>query len=188
VFQILGVILTSDLSRSSHSAPSHENYWDFFTVGFTSMLNHQHYYTIIVPSKTPPRVCKRCLGSSPTETYSSLKNVQKFRLRICSKQWDLDYDELLSNFSVLTFSHVDYITSSAQCLRSYPSSVFVPRPMCSRFQSNVFFQPFAHANCFLHSLVPSTIPSWNSMPTNITNALTLPAFNKYCIHALIFCK
>jgi len=29
-----------------------------------------------------------------------IENVQKFGLRICSKQWDLGYDELLSNFSV----------------------------------------------------------------------------------------
>jgi len=36
-FKYLVVILTSDL------------YWDFFTVGFTSVLNHQHYYNFIVP-------------------------------------------------------------------------------------------------------------------------------------------
>jgi len=28
----------------------------------------------------------------------------------------------------------------------------------------------------LHSFVPSTIPSWNSLPHNVTNAPTLPAF------------
>ena len=59
-------------------------------------------------------------------------------------------------------------------LISFPPSVFVPRPSICR--SNVYFQPFARTNCFLHSFVPNTISSWNSLPTNVTNALTLPAF------------
>ena len=31
-----------------------------------------------------------------------IENVQKFGLRICTKQWDLGYHELLSNFAVST--------------------------------------------------------------------------------------
>ena len=31
-----------------------------------------------------------------------IENVQKFGLRICAKQWDLGYNELLSNFAVST--------------------------------------------------------------------------------------
>jgi len=31
-----------------------------------------------------------------------IENVQKFGLRICAKQWDLGYDELISNFDVCT--------------------------------------------------------------------------------------
>ena len=109
-----------------------------------------------------------------------IENVQKFGLRICSKQWDLGYDQLLSNFSVPNLQsrrlHHKLCTmfKIIHNLIPFPSSVFVPHP--SRCQSNVFFQPFACTNCFLHSFVPSTISSWNSLPTNITNALTLPAF------------
>ena len=88
----------------------------------------------------------------------------------------------------LTFSHVDYITSSAQCLRLYIiSSLFLHQflyltPVDASLK--YFFQPFAHNNCFLHSFVPSTISSWNSLPPNVTNALTLPAFKhlKHCIY------
>jgi len=56
-----------------------------------------------------------------------IENVQKFGLRICSKQWDLGYDELLSNFSVpIAFSHINYITGSVQFLRLYIiSSLFL---------------------------------------------------------------
>ena len=31
-----------------------------------------------------------------------IENVQKFGLRICAKQWDLGYNELMSNFDVCT--------------------------------------------------------------------------------------
>ena len=31
-----------------------------------------------------------------------IDNVQKFGLRICAKQWDLEYDEFMSNFDVCT--------------------------------------------------------------------------------------
>ena len=42
-----------------------------------------------------------CFG---TRTYRKvmLENVQKFGLRICARQWDLGYNELLSNFHAPT--------------------------------------------------------------------------------------
>jgi len=58
-------------------------------------------------------------------------------------------------------------------LISFPSSGFVLAPVDAGLMC--FFQPFAHTNCFLHSFVRSTICTWNSLPTNVTNALTLPA-------------
>ena len=109
------------------------------------------------------------------ETYSSLKMCKKFGLRICSKQWDLGYDESVPNLQSHWVHHkLCTMFKIVHNLISFPPSVFVPRP--SRCRSNVYFQPFARTNCFLHSFVPSTISSWNSLPTNVTNALTLPAF------------
>ena len=35
---------------------------------------------------------------------NQLEGVQKFGLRICAKQWDLSYNELLSNFGVPTLN------------------------------------------------------------------------------------
>ena len=117
-----------------------------------------------------------------------IENVQKFGLRICSKQWDLGYDELWSNFSVpIAFSRINLQLHHKLCtifkivhnLISFPSSVFP-----SRCWSNVYFQPFAHTNCFLHSFVPSTISSWNSLPEcihlNFVNRVHLCVSTCYC--------
>jgi len=68
------------------------------------MPNYQHYTTALsFPGTTPPQVCKRCLGSSPTKRHTAHWKCAKFGPGIWSKQWHLGYDELLSNFSVPNF-------------------------------------------------------------------------------------
>jgi len=42
------------------------------------------------------------MGPPPTKKITLIENVQKFGLRICAKQWDLGYDELMSNLDVCT--------------------------------------------------------------------------------------
>ena len=116
-----------------------------------------------------------------------IENVQKFGLRICAKQWDLGYNELLSNFaaSMLQSRRLEHKLSTmfkiVHNLTVFPPSIFVPCQ--SRTGSNAYLQPFAHTNSFLHSFVPSTISLWNSLPSNITSTLTLPTF-KTNVHAL----
>ena len=106
-------------------------------------------------------------------------------LLICAKQWDLGYDELLTNFNVpkLQSRRVQHrlctMFKILHDLISFPSSIFVPRP--SRYRPNMYFQPFVHDNCLF---VPNTISFWNSLPTNVTNVLTLSAFKSH-IHTLI---
>ena len=116
-----------------------------------------------------------------------IENVQKFGLRICTKQWDLGYNELLSNFaaSMLQSRRLEHKLSTmfkiVHNLTVFPPSIFVPCQ--SRTGSNAYLQPFAHTNSFLHSFVPSTSSLWNSLPSNITSTLTLPTF-KTNVHAL----
>ena len=61
------------------------------------MVNHQHYYNFIIPHLD---YASDVWDSHLHRDIQLIENVQKFGLRICSKQWDLGYDELLSNFSV----------------------------------------------------------------------------------------
>ena len=56
----LGVILSPQIWRGrvmwNQSASSHENCWDFFTTSFTSIPNHQHYCSFIIPSLVRPQL------------------------------------------------------------------------------------------------------------------------------------
>ncbi len=112
--------------------------------------------------------------------------IENVQLRICSKQWDLGYEELLSILiDVPTLQSrrlscsqtVHYMYKIVHNLISFPSSVFVPRPGSNHV--NAFFQPFAHTNAFLCSFVPSTISIEFTIYSNITNALTVPVFKSH---------
>ena len=114
-----------------------------------------------------------------------LENVQKFGLRICARQWDLGYNELLSNFHAPTlqdrrlYHKLCNMYKIVNNLISFPPSIFVPRH--SSHHANTYVQPFAHSNAFLrlHSYVPSTVSSWNSLSSNITNQPTLSTFKSH---------
>ena len=108
-----------------------------------------------------------------------LENVQKFGLRICAKQWDLGYEELLSNFSVCPLQTRRLEHKLANMFKIVHNLIYFPSdtlPRHSRTKSSVFHQPFARTNTFLHSFVPSVVSSWNSLPCNVTNAPTLSIF------------
>jgi len=112
-----------------------------------------------------------------------LENVQKFALRICAKQWDLGYDELMISLKVPSLQNrrlyhkLCTMYKIVHNLISFPLSVFVPHP--NSHYANTFIQPFARTNSFLHSYVPSTISTWNSLPSNITNAPSVCTFKTH---------
>ena len=183
-FKYLGVILTSDFSWSSQVESICTKSRKL--LGFLHRRFYKHaepsallqlYHSLVRPHL---EYASDVWDPHLQRDIQLIKNVQKFGLRICSKQWDLRYDKLLSNFSLPNLQarrlHHKLCTMFriVHNLISFPSSIFVPRP--SRCWSNVFFQPFAHTNWFLHSFVPSTISSWNLLPANVTNAPNLPAF------------
>ena len=120
-----------------------------------------------------------------------LERVQRFALRMCSKQWDLGHDDLLNLFSVPSL--VDRRKYLSLCtmykivydLVYFPLSVFVPRVTSLRSGSKVLYhQPFARTNAFLHSFVPNSCSVWNSLPAHITHACSLPVFKSSLINSL----
>jgi len=101
------------------------------------------------------------MGPPPTKRHITLiENVQKLGLRICAKQWDLGYDELMSSFDGCTLQtrllehKLCTMFKTVHNLISFPP-ILVPRH--SRIGYNAYLKPFAHTNSFLYSFVPSTI-------------------------------
>jgi len=140
--ECLGGILTSNLSWSRKLLAL--LYFWFLqtcqTISTTTVLSF--------PGKTPPRVWSDVWDPHLQRDIQLIQNMQKFRLTICSKQWDLGYDKLLSNFTVpnLESRQIHHklctIFKIVHNLISFPSSVFVPHP--SRCQSNVYLHRFSH--------------------------------------------
>ena len=118
-----------------------------------------------------------------------LENVQKFGLRVCARQWDLGYEELLSNFCVPTlqdrrlYHKLCNMYKIVNNLIFFPFSVFVPHP--SSHRPNTYVQPYAHTNVFLQSYVPSSISRWNSIPVHITSQPSLSTFKSHLTNYLL---
>jgi len=112
-----------------------------------------------------------------------LERVQKFALRMCSKQWDLGYEELLNLFNIPSLDDRRKYLNLCTMYKIvhdhvyFLHGVFVPRVTTLRSASKlVLHQPFARTSSFLHSFVPHTCALWNNLPSNITHACTLSAF------------
>ena len=104
-----------------------------------------------------------------TGEINSLKSVQKFALRMCTKQWNSSYNDLLQLCSLPTLQqrrlYQDLCTmfKIVQGLFHFPTGIFVEQTSrVTRSQSHhLFVCPHAHTSSFYNSFVPRTIHNWN---------------------------
>ena len=113
-----------------------------------------------------------------------LENVQKFALKVCCKRWDLTYAEALEQTALpdlkarRTHLNLCYFYKLNGGFE-FPNSPLTTRQLNYPTRSgrtNLYYQPYAHSNSFLHSFFPQTISLWNSLPFSIASA---PTFNCY---------
>ena len=84
--------------------------------------------------------------------------LEKFALRMATKQWDSGYQKLLDIMNVPSFAD-----HRLQCY--FPSDILCPRTNYSlrTNHSLVIDQPYACTNAYFYSFVPHTISAWNSL-------------------------
>ena len=110
-----------------------------------------------------------------------LEGVQKFAIRMCSKQWKVGYHNLRAYFGDPSLSDCRLYLNLCMThkiihnLIHFPVGVFVPRiTTASRSSANqLYVQPFAHTNAYYYSFVPSTCSVWNTLPSSVTQCSTL---------------
>ena len=183
-YKYLGLLISSDLSWSHHIDSICSKAWKILGLLYWRFSHDTEPYALLQLYLSLVRPHLK-YGSQVWDPHlrkdiNQLEGVQKFGLRICTKQWDLSYDELLSNFGVPTLNDRRLYLKLATMYKIVHDLVFPPvfvrRSTRAYVNSNSFVQPFAHTNTFLYSFVPHSISFWNSLPNNITNAHSLTSF------------
>ena len=83
--------------------------------------------------------------------------------------WDLGYNELMMNFNAPTRQSHGLYHILCTIYRIVHHLIYFPQSVCVRSSS------------FLRSFVPSITSKWHSLPTNITNALTVSVFKSHLV-------
>ena len=127
----------------------------------------QMYLTLVRPHLD---YASQVWNTSKIGEIDSFEKVQKFTLRVYSKQWNSGYDELLQLFSLPTLQQCRlYLHLSIMwivySLSYFPSGMFVKQTW--RVTRSQFYQlyvcPYTHINInqYCNSFVPRIIRNWN---------------------------
>ena len=115
-----------------------------------------------------------------------LEAVQKFALKLISRQWDSGYDELLSATNIPRLQERRLHQKLAQVFRIvhglcyFPQNIFTQQPSHSSrlSRSDTLQCPFARTNYYFHSFVPNSIRAWNSLKEEQVATQTLRSFKR----------
>ena len=107
-----------------------------------------------------------------------LESVQKFGGKMCTKQWDTGYDQLLQLLDLPTLArrrlYLDLSTmyKIVHDLVYFPSNIFVNRIGRTPNTTRPFLYscPYAHTNYYQYSFVPHTVSAWNALPLPVVAA------------------
>ena len=129
------------------------------------------YLSLVLPHLT---YCSSLWDPYSNCGIKKLESVQFFALKLCSKQWDCDYQSLLLSFHlpsllcrrrsfklILLYKFIYkllYIPSTFQSRTSYSLQSYHPLNLKV---------PYTCSSATFHSFLPSTISLWNSLPAPV---------------------
>ena len=108
-----------------------------------------------------------------------LESVQKFALRVCSKQWNASYPALCSSLNLSTLAarrkqmKLGLLYRIVHGLADFPSVPITTRdnPFDLRSLNPHTLSGFsAKTNSFKHSFFPEAVELWNSLPSDVALA------------------
>ena len=191
-YKYLGVTLTSDLTWSDHIHNITRK-----ARRLTGMLYRQFYRwssPTALSSLYVSLVRPHLEHAAPAwNTYlikdiNSLESVQKFALKVCLKQWDTPYHQLLSQACLPDLStrrkHLSlcYFYKLINGVYLYHDLPLVPHTSQYALRNNHSVVQFsAHTNCFYYSFFPYVTSLWNTLPDSITSAPSIYTF-KNLVH------
>ena len=172
-YKYLGILLSSDLSWAQHIQSICGKAKKLVGLIYRRFSQHsspesllQMYVALARPHL---EYASPVWSTSKGGEINSLDNIQKFALRMCAKQWETSYDELLQLFSLPSLQdrrlYLDLCTmfKIVHGLFHFPPGIFVEQPpRVTRSQSyQLYVPPYTHTSSFYNSYIPRTIHNWN---------------------------
>ena len=188
-FKYLGILISSDLSWSQHIQNVCSKarkiigliYRRYYQYADSTALR-QLYTSLARPHL---EYAAQVWDPYTAKDTQSLENMQKFALRICSKQWNHSYSRLLNMLNLPTLENrrlylkLCHLFKVIHGLCYFPPDVITPRSNPSHFSRDYTLQqPFARTNSFYSSFIPDSIRKWNQLPEDIVCVPTYEKFKK----------
>ena len=107
---------------------------------------------------------------------NSLEAVQKFALRVCSKQWDANYHTLLARYNIPSLFNRRQLLRLCFLFNVLNGTYSLPDPSPIELRQHNHYSrshhltlkvPYAHSNAYYHSFFCDTPRHWNSLPLDI---------------------
>ena len=119
--------------------------------------------------------------------HTNYYSHKEFALRMCTRSWDSDYEQLLV---ATNLESLEYRRSQASLCHLFKivrgTTEFVDAPVTRRVFSynsrssakQVLCMPRPKTTSYQHSFFPKTINRWNKLPEEVTNCTSIDSFKK----------
>ena len=193
-FKYLGLLITSDLSWTTHINNICSKARRILGLVYRRFYGHSDVATLrqLYVSLVRPHLEYAAPVWSPylQKDIAMLEKTQQFASRICTKNWDAGYHELLDMLDLPSLAQrrlhtrLCYVYKIVHGLLYFPPDVVVPSSALSHNpRSHLLYQPFAHSNSYLHSFIPNSISNWNMLPDYVVSS---PSFTSFKYNLSLF--
>ena len=185
-FKYLGILLSSDLSWSAHiesiCTKARKLIGLLYRRFYGNIDDHSllELYSVLV--RPHLEYAAPVWDPHLTKDTNKLESVQKFALKMCLKQWDLGYQDLLDLSQLPTLENRRLylkLCTLYKIIHGYfyfPPNVFIPQVSRQSYSLPLIHQPHAHTNAFQSSFVPSSVSVWNHLPHEALTAHSINSF------------
>ena len=183
----LGITITSDLNWSTHIKNQCSKAKKLVGLLYRRYYHYSNSDTLIKLYLTlvRPHLEYACQVWDPylAKNRSALESVQKFALRMCMKQWDSSYNDLLDVLNLPTLEarrrnlRLSTLYNLKKNLMFFSRDLLKERHAVSRLdREQLLVQPFARCHNFYNSFVPRTIREWNNLSSEQVQATSTSSF------------
>ena len=190
-YKYLGVLITSDLMWSSHITNICNKTRRLVGVLYRRFYKHSSTDTLLnlYVSFVRPHLEYAGVAWDPylKKDIAAIEDVQKFALRVCTKSWDSNYDQLLSQSHLPSLearrrqAKLCNLYNITNELVHFPDAPVASRVLNYATRSSGERQIAAissRSNQHFHSFFPSAINAWNSLPSEVQTLSNNTSFKR----------